>query len=148
MKHLKQLHLFVLIILLSYACTVPRHSRDNWELVFEHDQQGKPISGSIEKLAEAVRNGKEVRVMAYNKELEYIANAEHLWIKNGIVYMQNSSHISVIFQGDQLLFQDNAYHWYFIMNTNGERIMSRWLIGEHTPKGNNSDKTAAKWFVK
>ncbi len=119
-----------------------------WKLVYENDPEGNTINGDIDSLINAVQNGKELRVFTYTVEQQYITDAENIWIRNGIVYMQNSSNIGVSFKGERLFVQDDAYHWYFTINTKGERNMSRWLVGEHAPKGDNSDRIAVKWFVR
>ncbi|MBN1186063.1 MAG: hypothetical protein JXB49_27525 [Bacteroidales bacterium] len=143
--------LFFYAVMFS-SCSMCHKMMENssWQLVYENNNEGEVINGSVADLIEAIKKGKELRVVTYNDEKQtgYATIAENIWIKNGIVYMQNTTQISVQYNGDDLNFQDNAFHWYIIINTNGIRNMSRWYVGEHTPRGNDSDRVAAKWFVK
>ena len=144
--------ILIIGVILFSSCSMCHQMKENssWKLVYENNKDGEVITGSVDDLIEAIKNGKELRVVTYNdeKQTAYATIAENIWINNGMVYFQNTSHISVEYKGDDLNFQNNAYHWYIIINTKGVRNMSRWYVGEHTPKGNSSDRVAAKWFVK
>lgn len=138
MKRLQ--YLFVVLFLVAGAPSLA----SAWTLVYAHDGEGKPTYGNIDVLIDAVRNGKDVRVVLNDS---YATSAQNLWIANGKVYMQNTTHVSVKFVGDVLQFQDNAYHWFIIVDTDGNRHMSRWSVGEHTDRGDSFDRVGVKWFV-
>ncbi len=141
--------LSVFVLFLSSSNSNMLVENSSWELIYENDANGNVIQGSVGALIHAVQQGKEVRILTDNKKgTEYSSNAEHVWIKDGIVYIQNTSNISVTWEGDQLVMQDDAYHFYYTINTNGDRHMSRWLVGTHTPKNSSSNKIGVKWFVK
>ncbi|NEQ79416.1 MAG: hypothetical protein F6K26_03895 [Moorea sp. SIO2I5] len=118
-----------------------------WSLAYAHDKTGQKIAGDINSLIEAIEAGHSVRVLMEGNDLQYVTDAENLWIKNGIVYAQNTSHVSVTFQGDVLKFKDDSYWWMVIVSTKGDRDMIRWNVGEHKSRGHTQDKVAIKWFI-
>jgi len=140
--------LFSVLIFSSCSSSYKIMENSTWKLVYENDQNGKTVNGDIHFLIDAILEGKEVRVLTYNDEQIYLTDAENIWVRNGIVFIQNSSNISASFTGDNLFFIDDTYHWYFTLNSEGKRNMSRWLVGEHTLKKNSSDKVAIKWFIR
>ncbi len=145
--------LIVLLLLLSvnysYSNNLSKNQPDGWQLVYENNKDGKAVNSDIKQLIEAIKNGKEVRVVTLAGDNYTTAfNAENIWIKNGIVYIQNTQHISVKFKEDKLLVKKDAYHWYVILSSKGDRTMSRWSVGAHLSRGNNQDKVALRWFVK
>ncbi len=116
-------------------------------MVYEHNEDGRPIQGSIQNLLAAVELGKEIRTMTITNGITHTAPAEQVWSTNGIVYVQNTTNISAVFEGDQLVFVKDAYHFYYTLDTNGNRHMSRWSIGGKKAN-NDSDQVAIRWFVK
>ncbi|NEQ83514.1 MAG: hypothetical protein F6K26_25935 [Moorea sp. SIO2I5] len=120
---------------------------NRWSLAYAHDANGNRTAGDINDLINAVQNGSQVRVLMVHGNEQYITYAENITIKNEIVYVQNNSHVSIIFEGDVLKFQDDSYWWMVIVSTKGDRDKIRWNVGEHTPRGHDNDKVAMKWFV-
>jgi hypothetical protein len=120
---------------------------NKWSLAYAHDQDGNTTVGDINTLIDAVQNGYRVRVLMIDGDNQYITDAEGVHIKNSIVYAQNSSHVSIIFEGDVLKFQDDSYYWMVVVSTRGDRDMIRWNVGEHIPRGHSQDKVAMKWFI-
>ncbi|WP_424097823.1 hypothetical protein [Moorena producens] len=121
---------------------------NRWSLAYAHDANGNRTAGNINDLITAVKNGSQVRVLMDSGDVQYITYAENIWVKkNGIVYVQNTSHVSATSDGDVVKFQDDSYWWMIIVSTKGDRDMIRWNVGEHTPRGHNNDKVAMKWFV-
>ena len=120
---------------------------NRWSLAYAHDANGNRTAGDINDLINAVENGSQVRVLMDRNHQQYVTYGESTWIKNGVVYVQNISHVSVTFDGDVLKFQDDSYWWMMIVSTKGDRDMIRWNVGEHTPRGHDNDKVAVKWFV-
>ncbi len=118
-----------------------------WLLAYAHDQNGSPTFGNINTLINAVQDGHRVRVLIDGSDSQYVFEAESLWIRNGIVYAQNTSSVSVTFEGDVLKFQDDSYHYMFIASTKGDHDAIRWSVGEHTPRGHTLEKEKMKWFI-
>lgn len=125
-----------------------QHLFNPWQLVYSNSSTGDALDGNLDSLISAVKNGKEIRIVIVNDSVHFSAVAEYLWVKDDIVHAQNSNSVSVKFNDEKLIFQDNSYYWMFIVNTKGERDMIRWSVGEHELRGRNSDRVSIKWFVK
>lgn len=119
----------------------------SWELAYSHDANGNRLAGDKNLLIDSVRNGQPVRVLLNYNEHEYATEAQCLWVKNGNVYAQNTSHVSVDFQGAVLKIQNDSYWWFIVVDTNGHIDMSRWSVGAHTSRGHDNERVAMKWFV-
>jgi hypothetical protein len=123
-----------------------------WSFVYEHDEDGVPISGSIDKLRRAVARGADVKVSFSTPQLgmvNYLKCIETLLYDEGSVSCVLTPELSVFSypSGPGLGFQPNAF-WYFgIVNTLGELDSSRWSIGEHVDRGHTRDRVPAKWYV-
>lgn len=121
--------------------------KPSWTLVYAHDDFGDRTDGDINLLIDAVRNGCRIRLVIEMKNYEYAINADNLWIKNSIVYAQNTSAVSASFKGDRLMFLDESYHFMSIVSTQGDREVIRWNVGEHKKReGVAHNKVAVKWF--
>ena len=119
----------------------------SWELAYAHDANGNRISGDKNLLINSVRDGQPVRVVIDYGDQDYATDAQCLWVRNGNVYAQNTSHVSVEFKGDVLKVQDDAYWWMIVVDTNGNIDMSRWSVGAHTDRGHSADRKAIRWFT-
>ena len=128
--------------------TAPASAATGWTLAYANDEHGARTEGDIEALIDAVKNGQEVRIVIADPEGYYSTEAENLSVRHGIVYAQNTSHVSVEYQGESLRFQDDSYYWMTIVSTHGERDMIRWSVGAHEPRGHTQDKVAVRWFVR
>ena len=73
--------------------------------------------------------------------------AEHLWIRGGGVYAQNTSLVSLSITEGVSRFQDDSFHWMILVNTRGDRDMIRWNVGEHVLRGHTSDKVSISWAI-
>jgi|GEM_PF-76650 len=119
-----------------------------WKLVYAHDADGKRVSGDLNQLAEAVRQGQPVRFLIdFAGSHEYSLDAQHLWLKNGVVYAQNTSQLSVEFKGDVLALRKKGYQSAIAASTNGDLEIARFRLGKHKPKGRLFHKVAMRWFV-
>jgi len=128
--------------------TAPATATTGWTLAYANDENGVRTEGDIEALITAVKNGQEVRIVIADPEGYYSTEAENLSVRHGIVYAQNTSHVSVEYQGESLRFQEDSYYWMIIVSTRGERDMIRWSVGAHEPRGHTQDKVAVRWFVR
>lgn len=142
LKHKNMTKLKLLPFLLTCCLSINAQS---WEKVYQNDENGKPLFGDKVALIEAIRSGKDVKIMVKNGNFEYYTPAENIWIKNGTVTIQNAQQVAV---NEDLTIQSDAYNWIIMVNTNGVRHMSRWRLGEHTNKGDNRDKVNVTWFVR
>lgn len=118
-----------------------------WKLAYGHDKDGNRTAGNINTLIKAIENGQSVRIVQGSGDSFYATDAQCLWVRNKIVYAQNISHVSVIFEGDVLLFQDDSYYWMLVWSTMGDRDEIRWNIGEHACRGHTHAKVPLNWFV-
>ena len=128
--------------------TAPGTAATGWTLAYANDENGVRTEGDIEALITAVKNGQEVRIVIADPEGYYSTEAENLSVRHGIVYAQNTSHVSVEYQGESLRFQEDSYYWMIIVSTHGERDMIRWSVGAHESRGHTQDKVAVRWFVR
>ena len=119
-----------------------------WRVVYAHDENGRATAGDINALIGAVENGQPVRmIMTLEGHEPHIAEAEHLWIRGGGVYAQNTSLVSLSITEGVSRFQDDSFHWRILVNTRGDRDMIRWNVGEHVLRGHTSDKVSISWAI-
>ena len=119
-----------------------------WKLAYSHNKDGEPITGDITTLINAVRQGCQVRLLIdFPQKHEFQTEAQNLWIKNDIVYAQNTTQISVGFKGEVLAFTKDACHSMIVVSTQGNLDMTRWLLGKHKPQTRMREKVAISWFV-
>ena len=119
-----------------------------WRLVYYNSDSGEPLKGSLTNLIEAVKSGEQIRIVMDQESLTFATEAQYLWVLEDVVYAQNNGEVSVSRSGNKLSFQDDSYYWMFLVNSNGERDMIRWSVGEHDMRGQNKDKVSVKWFIK
>lgn len=137
----------IFVLFLFFFCCFSLSAKP-WKKVYQNDENGKGIYGSKELLIKSIEKGKDVKVMLVFPAVhgqEFYTYAENIWIKNGEVTIQNASQISVT---EDYKIQSDAYHWIIMINTKGEIQMSRWRLGEHSNKGDNSGKVSVSWFVR
>ncbi|MGI9471894.1 MAG: hypothetical protein ACR2NZ_10200 [Rubripirellula sp.] len=143
-----------------------------WTLAYAHDENGQRTEGEKADLIDAVRNGLPVRFLqCWEDDMQYVADAQWLFVWKDNVYAQNTSHLSIdSFQatpegarpvfpssvaceppapdGEFLIrFQDKSYWWMVLADTQGNLDMTRYLIGTHVPKCHDQRRVAMKWFV-
>ena len=49
--------------------------------------------------------------------------------------------------GSIVKFFPRPYFWFSSWSTNGRRHNARWLVGEHTARGHNSDWVSIDWYA-
>ncbi|AJQ96229.1 hypothetical protein [Gynuella sunshinyii] len=139
------------LLLSSFSFAAEWQQQTGWVLAYSHDSQGNALTGSISTLSDAIANGADVKVSQNASTSEYTSffDCEWTFVKADYVACTNTSHISIqSVQGSNFGFQDNAYHWYIMVNTEGKRDMSRWLVGAHESAGHTQDRTALSWWVR
>jgi len=127
----------------------------SWSLVYENDENGLPISGSIVALRNAIRRGADVKVSvpARVDDPEYVGfiPCDAVYVNHdGSVACFSTRGISVrsTLPGANFGFQDNAFHYFFAVHTMGQNDNSRWSVGEHTDRGHTQGPSVpVKWFI-
>lgn len=121
---------------------------NDWKLIYYNSDDGETIEGNPDDLINAVESGKQIRVVVDQGSVTFAAEAQYLWVFHNIVYAQNNGQVSVGQFGNELKFLEDSYYWMFLVNSNGERDMIRWSVGEHKMAGRNKERVSVKWFVK
>jgi hypothetical protein len=135
-------------ILYSFQTLLAGVESTPWVLAYAHNQNGARTAGDKNALIAAVRDGQPVRVLMDSGDLQYVMEAEGLWVRYAEVYAQNNSSVSTAFDNTVLKFQPDSYYWMVVVSTHGDRDMIRWSVGAHTLKGQSHDRVAMKWFVR
>ena len=122
-----------------------------WTLVYANDSNGNATYGTIQTLIDAVMNGRRVRFIAeWDGSSPWAMDAQTIWVRYGKVYVQNTSNVQSIWQGEKLMLpSDNSTaNIYFNLDTSGNLNYSIWLVGEHTRSlPDTQAKESIKWFV-
>jgi hypothetical protein len=117
----------------------------SWTSLFEHNEQGTTLSGSIEKLIDAVEKGYPIKVKINepNKGI-FVMEAEWLIIENGVVYASNTNQISLTNnKGGDYIYQKQPYHYYVIVGSNGHHHATRIFINGAVRKPTDSRRHMA-----
>jgi hypothetical protein len=134
-------------LLISVSFLIATSDVYAWSLVYAHDAAGVPTFGSVSSLRNAIGRGADVKVAM---DQAYYASCDGVHVNSdGSVSCMHTSPISVrnALPGPNFGFQDDAYHWFVMVNTTGQRDMSRWSVGEHTDRGHTQDTTSIRWFI-
>lgn len=119
-----------------------------WKEAFVHNSAGHGIRGSKSNVVDAVRRGASVRLVQENDA--YAFPAQNLAINGADVAAGTLNSVSMRTASDSQYekeIQPNAYWWFTIVTTTGERDMSRWTVGEHKSRGHTNDRVGLKWFI-
>ncbi len=148
MKHL------VTLLFLFFLTTM---NGQEWQLLYQNDENGKAVFGELNNLKKAVRSGKDIRIAwgfqhpeKQKVRVEHIADAAFLTIQSdSIVYAQIRPITGQTpdFENFQMLLKENL-EWIFIGGTSGamDTMMRNVITGEiisHQLRTSNF-----KWFVK
>lgn len=137
---------FILMILLVAIMTLNFSApviNSNWELVYENDSNGRKVSGNLDKLIDAVMDGKDVKVMLhfYSAELHYQMQLSKVKVDicNRIVSGYN-------FDFRQNPSDSNVYSRISSYSTNGEYISTY----EENKYYRNPEviRVSMSWYVK
>jgi len=136
-----------------------------WEFAYANDANGARRDGSRADLIAAIEQGAEVRVFVdYAPVPGCYKEAQSIWVKDGHVYVQNTTTIGSAFTPEYawgsgsavaesfseggLRFLDDAYHYFEILSTTGDADESRWNVGEHQLRARNQARYPMRWFVR
>ncbi|SHO57838.1 hypothetical protein [Vibrio quintilis] len=146
------LALLTLFVAGSSAFAATWEQQTGWVKVYQNDAQGNKLSGDIDSLTAAISNGADVKVSyAGSNNLTMSLHCEWTAVKDGYAACMNTSHISIRSMdadNSKFGFQDNAYHWYVMLNTEGKLDMSRWSVGANTNRGHTQNQIALSWWVR
>jgi hypothetical protein len=122
-------------------------SMPSWKLLYEHDENGIQISGTVEGLVEATGKAYPIKVKIFRAKNHFeMMDAQWVFVENNLVHASNTDQISL--QKDSsgnYVFQEDAYHYYVIVNSEGHHHASRLFIDGR--KRNTSDsKRRMAWF--
>ena len=130
-----------LVVATLVVTTLPASAE--WRLVYEHDAEGKKVSGNKATLKEAIRNGKPVRVYFGGGRVEHASDAYFLTIFQEEVFAQieeiHSQHPSTEPLG--VFFREPGQRWRAIIGTNGQFAA---LMDGGEPRTRSS---VARWFI-
>jgi len=130
--------------------------RDQWQEVFSHDADGKPLAGSIDALAAAFERGNEVKVAIRGLCRDLGGNPNHeLFTQTGPGYYNTqqklfstgSRPIVRVKPNIPLQYESNAWDFGWLMpRTDG--YVARWLCNPYTLEFKKSDgHYPIRWFV-
>ena len=93
----------------------------SWELLFEHDEDGNQIDGSIEHLIEAVLKGYPIRIRVHHSENNIqVMDASLLSVENNVVHASDIRQISKTKdKSGNYIYQDKPYHYNVVASSNG-----------------------------
>jgi uncharacterized protein DUF4062 len=92
-----------------------------WKLLFEHDENGIPMEGNVERLIEAVVRGYPIRIRVHHPDkVIQVMDSPLLSVENGIVHASDIDQISKTRDSSgNYIYQEKAYHYYVIASSNG-----------------------------
>ena len=126
--------------------------QSEWQLVYEHNEQGEAISGSKEALIEAVRAGQDIKIGwkmgSGEKIVEHWAMAQFMTIMNGEVFGQITPILSQSPSFDQniITFREGM-KWSFIASTSGKNATYYYSF-DGTALDDSIYRWGNKWYVK
>lgn len=118
-----------------------------WKLLYEHDADGKEISGSLDNLRNAVEAAYQIRVKIVQANWIKIMESQWSFSATGIVHALNTEQISLgpDDDGNYKIF-DDAYHYYVLVNTRGNYHAKRVFIDGRQHKESNTKRRMA-WYA-
>ena len=117
----------------------------SWNLLFEHDEQGEPITGDVEKLIEAVNKGYPIKVrIHFSNNKIHVMEAQWLFIDNETVFASNTNQISLKKNDSgNYIYQEDSYHYYVIVGSDGHHHATRIYIDGRKRKSTDSKRHMA-----
>jgi hypothetical protein len=119
-----------------------------WELLFEHDENGASLNGSVERLIEAVIKGQPIRIRVHHPDGSIqIMGAPLLSVENGIVYASDIDQISKTRDATgNYIYQEKTYHYHVIAGSNGHFHAKRIFLDGKERNTTNS-KRHISWIA-
>jgi hypothetical protein len=118
------------------------------EVLFEHDENGVPMNGNVERLIEAVIKGCPIRVRVHHSDrVIQVMDAPLLSVENGVVYASDVDQISTTKDASgNYIYQEKTYHYYVIAGSNGHFHAKRIFLDGKERNTTNSKRHMA-WIV-
>jgi hypothetical protein len=116
-------------------------------LLYSHNKDGNRTSGHIKELVDAILGGRPVRIVIQHSTYQFATRAEHLWVKNEVVYAQTANAWCVRWEADFLKFQDDPCYWKMIVDTQGEVDVIKLDGATGKPREHQQIRAAVKWFA-
>ena len=129
--HLIFLSLSVVAFTAETTYTQPKlKPRAGWQAVYQHDENGKPLQGSVEDLITAVRNGYNIRIgWGWQRTLgDSLVRLEHVAYPVFVSVIQER-HVSAVIEPHPLLksyidvklqqFREGGHWWHCVLTTQG-----------------------------
>lgn len=119
-----------------------------WELLFEHDEDGKFLNGSVERLIEAVIKGHPIRIRVHHPDgVIQIMDAPLLSVENGVVYASDIDQISKTRDTTgKYIYQEKTYHYYVIAGSNGHFHAKR-IFFDGKERNTTNSKRHMAWIA-
>lgn len=136
MKCLKSL--LLMLVLVMSVCS----SASAWELVYQHDAAGNPLSGSMSDLAAAIKAGADVKLVVDNGT-QIIPGILNVYNNDTAAYAQ-STFMSP--NADGTLF-NNDWRETDILRTDGLRLVVVHSVSTGNVAVTFSEHHGLKWFV-
>jgi hypothetical protein len=113
----------------------------SWDDLYEHDENGKPLRGSLDRLIEAIQKGYpiKVRIKKPQKDGIEVMDAQWIFVEDRVVIATNTDQISLgkDESGNYRYFEE-SYHYYVIVNSKGQHHATRIFL-DGSPRGKPSD---------
>jgi hypothetical protein len=106
----------------------------SWELLLEHDENGKPINGDVQRLIDAVYKGYQIKIrFDRTKDHFEVMDAQWLFVDSdkNLVHASNSNQVSQTKDASGNYFYiEKPYYYFVIVNNTGYHHAKRVYINE------------------
>jgi len=122
-------------------------SMPSWKLLYEHDENGVPIKGTVTELIDAAGKAYPIKVKIYQSKDRFdMMNAQWVLVNKNTVYATNTEQISLgEYPSGTFSYTDDMYHYFLLVNSEGFHQASRvYIDGRKAPKTDGKRRMA--WF--
>lgn len=130
-------------------------SMPSWELLLEHDENGKQIEGSkgsVDQLIKAVQEGYPIKIR-FDRSDGYFEVMDAQWLfvdmKKKLVHASNTSQVSIHKDATgNFVVPEKPYHYYVTVNNLGNHHARRvYVVGEEEhPKPSSPETRRMAWI--
>jgi hypothetical protein len=119
----------------------------SWELLYEHDENGNKINGTIEHLIEAVGKAYPIKIKIYREKGKFeMTDAQWIFVEDSVVYATNVDQISLPKDAvGNYSYVEDAYHYYVIVGSEGYHHATRIFVDGRKSNTTNS-KRRMTWY--
>ncbi|MBV1928900.1 MAG: hypothetical protein KUG81_05250 [Gammaproteobacteria bacterium] len=137
------------------AHTLPLTVATSWEMVYEHDTAGVPISGSLSDLVDAAQAGAEIKIGPSPASGVgatgpfYTLDQVEVFSLGGVMHVGGQYEgLSLIDQIGPLNIRSNPYRAYVWIDSDGGSALARHSFVNNANLGNTVGVRAGTWFVR